>query len=130
MTNSDSGLELPGSDLVTKWFGIWTDFHDAEIISLNLQRRGESSLRVYPYFPDKPATVEFLLNGITDLELADFSSQNVISSLTIERLTNKEGEAELRLQMYPCYGMAGYIDAKQVQVRLMPGKSADDGSRW
>ncbi len=97
---------------------------------MNLHRRGESALCVYPYFPDKPATVEFLLNEITDLELADFSIQNVISSLTIERLTNKEGEVVFRLQMYPCYGLAGYIDAKQVQVKLIPGKSADHGSRW
>jgi Immunity protein 50 len=130
MAVSDFNLQLAGSDTVTQWFGAWPDFHDAEVISLNLSRKAQSILRVYPYYPEKPATVEFVLNEITDLDLADFSSQNVVSGLSIEQVINKEGGAVLRLQMFPCYGLAGYIDAKQVQLNLIPGWSTDGGSAW
>ena len=130
MAVSDFNLQLAGSDALKQWFGDWPNFHDAEVISLNLSRKAQSVLRVYPYYPEKPATVEFVLNEITELELADFSSQNVISGLTIEQVTNKEGEAVLRLQMFPCYGLAGYIEAKRLQLNLIPGRSTDGGRAW
>ena len=124
------GLSFSGAETVSQWFGSWPDFHDAEIISLNLSRLGPSVLRVYPYSPDKPATVEFCLSEITDLELADFSPQNVMSSLSIEQVNNEGGEVVFRLTMYPCFGLSGHIDAKQLSVNLIPGKSSDGGSLW
>ena len=66
-------LELLGSEKVAAWFGSWPSFHDAEIVSLSLQRSGSSLLRICPYFPEKPATVEFILEEEMDLELRDFS---------------------------------------------------------
>ncbi len=130
MTNSDGVPQLPGSDKVIEWFGQWPHFHDAEIISLMLSRMGESVLRVYPYAPDKPATVEFMLSDIADVELWDFSWQNVISSLGITKMKRDDGEAVFRLEMSPCYGLAGHIDAKQIRVGLVPGKSPDGISVW
>ena len=130
MTNSDPKFQLPGSDTVKKWFGVWPDFHDGEITNLTLQRQGESVLRVYPYYPEKPATVEFILNELTNLELAGFSHQNVVSALTIEQVTDEPGDSVLRLQLHPCFGLAGFIDAKQVRVNLIPGKSTDGISLW
>ncbi|MGH9715484.1 MAG: hypothetical protein ACRD4R_01955 [Candidatus Acidiferrales bacterium] len=130
MANSDEGPQLPGSDKVIEWFGEWPDFHDAEIIGLMLSRVGESALRVYPYAPDKPATVEFMLSDIPDLELWDFSCQNVISSLGITKMKRDDGEAVFRLEMGPCYGLAGHIDAKQIRVGLVAGKSSDGISLW
>ena len=105
-------------------------FRDAEVISLTLSRLGDTVLLVYPYFPEKPAAVEFRLTEVTGLELADFSRQNVISSLTIDRTTSAQGEELYRLRLHPCYGLAGSIEAKQVHVNLVPGKSPDSGSLW
>jgi Immunity protein 50 len=130
MTKSDSGPQLPGSDKVCEWFGYWPDFHDAEIVSLNLSRSGDSVLRVYPYAPQKPATVDFFLSEIVGLELWDFSSQNVISSLDIETVKRENGEMAFRVEMHPCYGLAGHVDAKGIRVSLTPGKSADGVSLW
>jgi hypothetical protein len=130
MATSNSNFQFPGADLVRQWFGSWPDFHDAEIISLTLSRRDESVLRVYPYAPEKPATVEFLLNEITDLQLADFSNQNVIRSLTIEQVSAKQGESVIRIKLHPCYGLAGHLDAKEIRVNLRPGKSMDGASQW
>jgi len=73
MTTNDIGAGLHGSDAVMRWFGGWPSFHDAEVISLMMARTGESVLRVYPYYPDKPAIVDFIFEEITDVELADFS---------------------------------------------------------
>jgi len=128
--SSDTGVKLPGSDAVVRWFGGWPSFHDAEIIGLNLVRTGESVLRVYPYYPAKPATVVFIFEGITDVELAEFSSQNVISSLKTEEVIDQTKEKAVRLTMAPCYGLAGRIDAANVRVELLPGKSPDGVSLW
>lgn len=87
-------------------------------------------LRVYPYAPEKPATVEFILSNIVGLELWDFSGQNVISSLDIERVQLDGGHIAFRLTMHPCYGLAGHLDSKEIRVSLLPGKSTDGVSLW
>jgi Immunity protein 50 len=130
MTTNDIGVSLRGSDAVMQWFGGWPSFHDAEIISLNLARTGQSVLRVYPYYPGKPATVDFIFEEITDVELADFSGQNVIFSLGIEEVIDQTKEKAIRVTLSPCYGLAGRIDAKRLRVELLPGKSPDGGSLW
>ena len=121
---------LSGSHAVTDWFGYRPDFHDAEVISLALTRLGTSVLRVYPYDPQKPATVDFLLEEITDLSLEDFSHQNVINSLMVEKVITEEFGEVIRLNLAPCYGLTGRIDAKKVKVQVTPGKSPDGGSSW
>jgi hypothetical protein len=122
--------KLPGSEQVKEWFGKWPDFHDAEVINVSLAREGGSLLRVYPYYPDRPATVEFVLGEVTDLELNDFSNQNVINGLEVEAVADQSGERAYRIILAPCYGIAGWIDAKQVNVKPVPGKSLDGVSSW
>lgn len=121
---------IDGEDTVKQWFGGWPCFHDAEVINLFLSRAGESVLRVYPYYPQKPATVEFVFTDVSDVELNDFSGQNVISSLAIGKATGQYGEDVYRLTLSPCYGIAGRIDAKSMRVQLLPGASADGISQW
>jgi len=123
-------LELPGAEAVTQWFGCWPNFHDAEVISLFLARNGSSVLRVYPYYPAKPATVEFVLGDVTDIELDDFSCQNVIFGLDVQRAIDQNGDKVYRLTLAPCYGVAGRIDAKSLRLELSPGKSPDEASQW
>jgi hypothetical protein len=130
MNEHDVEEELTGSDMVRQWFGSWPNFHDAEIISLSLARKGQSVLRVYPYYPHKPATVDFIFENVTDIELQDFSVQNVIMSLRIEIATDQNGEKVYRLVLGPCYGLAGKIDARSLRVELAPGKSPDGVSQW
>jgi len=113
---------LSGKDAVVQWFGGWPDFHDAEVVSLTLARSGESLLRVYPYHPAKPAMVDFVLEQVTDLEPADFSVQNVISSLSVEARTDQTGEGVTRINMGPCFGLNGWIDAKRVRLQVIPGE--------
>ena len=122
--------ELTGVDAVTHWFGGWPSFHDAEVISIFLARKEQSVLRVYPYNPHKPAIVDFILEDVTDIELNDFSCQNVISGLEVETANDQNGDRVYRLILAPCYGVAGRIDAKSVRIQLTPGKSSDGVSPW
>lgn len=121
---------LDGTAAVVRWFGCWPSFHDAEIIYLKLAREGPPVLRVYPYFPERPAAVDFFLEEVTDLELADFSNQNVISSLDVDVVVDQTEEKKVRLTLGPCYGLAGRIDSRRVRVEIVPGKSSDGVSQW
>jgi hypothetical protein len=129
---NESGVEeeLTGAEAVKQWFGSWPNFHDAEVISLSLARKGKSALRVYPYYPHKPATVDFILEDVTDIELQDFNGQTVIMYLRIETATDQNGDKVYRLVLGPCFGLAGKIDAKSLRVELSPGKSPDGVSQW
>lgn len=128
----DAAVEcLPaGAEKIIEWFGRWPSFHDAEIVSFYLARSGPSLLRIYPYFPEKPATVGFVLEDIVDLELFQFSPQNVVFGLIMKKTKNEGGETIFRLELFPCFGLAGKIDAKSVRVELIPGKSPDGVSLW
>lgn len=90
--------DIPGADAVSAWFGGWPSFHDAKVVDLHLNRCGISRLRVHAwhtsYNPsevdakghlrtDKHALGTFELAGIADLELFDFSSQNVLAGLDV-----------------------------------------------
>jgi hypothetical protein len=121
--------EISGASDVVSWFGHWPSFHDAEIISLHLNRSGPSTLVLYAwnmtdkvdasghYVLEKHALVTFTLLGIADLELADFSGQNVIGSLVIERQDKR-----FRIKLSPCYGLCGTLDADSVNVSVQPGR--------
>ncbi len=124
--------DIPGAEAVSAWFGGWPSFHDAELIQLQLNRSGISQLKVHAwrtsYQPsdvdaqghfrtDKHAVVTFELAGITDLELRDFSSQNVLAALGVSR----DGEI-VRVHLSPSYGLGGRIDAREVKVSYLPAE--------
>ena len=68
----------------------------------------------------KHVVVEFLLNGISELNLSGFSHQNVLSDLALEKVASG-----FRLTLGACYGIAGEIEANEISIRLMPGKPQD-----
>jgi hypothetical protein len=109
----DSFPDIPGADKLRQWFAGDPSFHDGEVLELHLNRSGTSWLRIITAY--KPAIVTFSLEGVTDLELADFSCQNVIFDLNLQKR-----DSVFRLTMSPCYGIAGFIDATQVSVDLVP----------
>lgn len=120
---------IPGAAELRDWFGYWPGFHDAEIVSLHLNRNGVSFLLVHTwemtkqvdekghYVLTKHIVVEFLLENISALSLTGFSHQNVIFGLDIEKT-----EAGFRLTLDECYGLSGSLEAESLSVRLKPGK--------
>jgi hypothetical protein len=127
--DSEILARIPGVDQVVARFGEWPSFHDAEIIELDLNRRRTSRLRIHTwgktngvnergeYVFDKHAVVTFELEDVTDLELADFSHQNVIFDLQVE-----PSDDGFRLTLWPSYGLAGWIKARVIRVGLEPGE--------
>jgi hypothetical protein len=121
--------EIPGAAELYDWFGYWPDFHDAEVISLHLNRKGASSLHVHAwdttkevdekghYVMAKHIVVKFIFENVSDLALNDFSQQNVISGLDIEKIGSG-----FRLTLGACYGLAGSIEAETMSLRITPGK--------
>jgi len=123
---------IEGAQELYDWFGYWPIFHDSEVISLHLNRASLSTLVIHTwettkqiddrnfYVLAKRAVVEFVLNEVSELNLNGFSHQNVLSSLAIEKT-----DAGFRLDLAPCYGLAGAIEAKTVRIRLTAGRPTD-----
>ncbi len=121
--------QITGATELHDWFGYWPDFHDAEIVSLHLNRQEISFLRVHTwettkqidekgyYVQAKHVVVEFLFEDVSALSLTGFSQQNVIFGLDIE----KTGSG-FRLTLDECYGLAGSIEAERLSLRITPGK--------
>jgi hypothetical protein len=122
-------FQIEGKSKVVEWFGKWPAFHDAEIVSLELVRYGNSILKIHTwnitnqlnekgyYVTDKHAVVSFTLIDVINLELFGFG-QNVISELEIEQI-----EQGYRLAVKPCYGLHGFIEAKKIIVDLQPANA-------
>lgn len=123
--------EIPGVDAVVAWFGQWPSFHDAEILSVHINRGGLSVIRIHTwnlstkvdrtghFVREREAILVFEFVGIKTLELQgeDADSQNVIQGLVIERT-----EQGYRLGLSPCYGIAGEMTVEQLTVHVEPGR--------
>jgi hypothetical protein len=139
-------LRLPGGQELVNWFGEFYDFHDAEIVSLTLNRHSTSHLKVHGYFrsqddnghtfSNKEAIVTFEPSGVFDLQLDGFNHQNVIGGLAINKI--EAGRARrphldssfdiqgYELHLEPCYGMDGVIRCSRIAIALEPGRPKDD----
>src|SRR5437879_12661792 len=97
--NESQVPDIPGADAVVSWFGRWPSFHDAEVLTVQLSRRGTSWIKLHAwntsdktyerddkqfYGQDKHAVITFELDELVDLQLVDFGNQNVIQGLDIE----------------------------------------------
>ena len=99
---------------------------------MHLNRKGSSSLVIHTwemtkevdekgyYVLTKHVTVEFTLEGISELHLEGFNQQNVIFGLDIEKT-----DTGFRIILDPCVGLAGSIGAARVAVRLKSGRPSD-----
>jgi Immunity protein 50 len=84
---------IPGGPELLNWFGQIPTFHDGEIVSLHLNRRTTSFLKIHGWVGDgttdakgyfnllQRAVVTFELDTIVYLQLDGFSRQNVIGDL-------------------------------------------------
>jgi|ERR1035441_10497797 hypothetical protein len=123
---------IRGATELHDWFGYWPSFHDAEVLSLHLNRVGTSSLQVHTweitkevddrgYFvTSKHAVVEFTFEAVSGLSLNGFNHQNVIFGLEIEKT-----DSGVRLTLDQCYGLAGSIEANEMSIRV-----ASDNRSW
>ena len=135
---------IPGGPELLAWFGHVPSFHDAEIISLHLNRTGPSTLSIHTweitdtvdskgfYALEKQAIVTFTLEGIENLELEGFSCQNVIGGLELNHIeadastfgTQRPQPDLYEIILHPCYGLSGSILAQHVSIALIPSEPA------
>ena len=126
-----------GSELLA-WFGRVPSFHDAEVISVCLHRKGPSKLRIHVwnmtsdvddrgyYILDRNAVVTFILESISDLQLYGFTQQNVIGGLDIKRspeeLASISASApnpppyDYEICLEDCYGLSGTIRCRNLRI--------------
>jgi hypothetical protein len=136
--------DVPGGADLVSWFGEVPTFHDAEILSLDLRRDAQSTLRLHGwintgsvgqdgyYVLDRHAIVTFTLTDVMDLQLDGFSIQNVIFGLVLRRAPNRPERRgylaldplpqDIELELEPCYGLSGLIRARSVSITFEPGK--------
>jgi hypothetical protein len=105
--------DISGSDKLLQWFEGSPSFHDAEVLEVHLDRVKLSWIRIVTDY--KPVIVTFRLKDIVDLELTDFSSQNVISDLALQKK-----DKGFRLILSPCFGIAGFIEAEGIEIEISP----------
>jgi immunity protein 50 of polymorphic toxin system len=129
-------VSVPGTSDLVAWFGYWPSFHDAEVLSIHLNRSGESTIAIqtwhrtnevddHGYFiATKHVLVTFILEGIQTVRLDDFNHQNIISGLNLE-----ETAAGCRLTLHPCFGAQGTIEAEHVRITHQPGSPLSSGTR-
>ena len=124
---------IAGDPEVYDWFGRWPQFHDAEVLSLHLNRTGTSVLTVHAwdmtdkvdsggfYVLQKHIIVRFLLDGITESSFEDFNHQNVLFGL---QLTKQD--AGFNLTLDSSFGLSGSILAKNPAIEMTPGAFEGD----
>ncbi|HWF11122.1 MAG TPA: Imm50 family immunity protein [Bryobacteraceae bacterium] len=103
---SDQNIRLEGAGAVEALFGYWPSFHDAEILRIELDRKGPR-VAIDVLTDVKPGSgryiiVRFVFHGIDDLSLEDFNHQNVIWSLELELAP----ENRMRITFHSIFGAA------------------------
>ena len=105
-------------DTLEQHFGCWPSFHDAELLEIHLARKGQSHLVVRlaenPNYKNRP-DLKFIFNNVSDLELDDFSSQNILFDMHLE-----ESEGRWKLLLSPSYGIGGYVVAADITIMALP----------
>ena len=119
---------ISGADAVVAWFGEWPTFHDSEIVTPHIDRELKRSfvrVRAFTrsnrtdthghFLRERDALVVFEFTGIRSVELhgEDADVQNVIAGLRIDEIDNG-----YRMQLWPCYGLAGEIIVTALTVRI------------
>lgn len=118
-------------ELLTSVFGHWPTFHDAEILSIELDRSKPSiEIEIYVwrmskdtdeagYFKkENEAVVRLRCARINDLTLTDFNHQNVLGELTFE--ATPDG---VRVTLWSLYGVGGSFSCESAAVlSVLPGQ--------
>jgi len=145
-------IEIKNQEALTRIFGEWPSFHDAEIVSLLLARGGEeapsltakihlwqmtSAVDPKGYFVCKNHTLATLRFGRIVLEQLDgFNGQNVLFDLNIENIDPNAPQNEgcrFEVIMQTSYGCQGIFKCRSISVLsaephpAYPAQAAEQG---
>jgi hypothetical protein len=144
---SDIAEHIEGAEKITKIFGYWPSFHDAEIINFNLWRGDVDEKRQTWVFPvltllfhamegtklvdehgnsihDTLITLRF--HSIDNLEVDGFNYQNAMYSLEIERKEKSNGPSPyFEVSFDPAFGIGASFTCLRIEVvEVTPAPSA------
>ena len=120
--------EIEGWSQLLSWAGGPPRFHDAEVEEIRLtapahrcvlavhawRTRDEVDARGF-FIQEAHVTVRFVLDDVVELRLDDWTAQNVLFGLTVERTAH--GHA---IDLDACHGVGGRIEAKSLRIELEP----------
>jgi len=131
--------DIPGAEDVVRWFGSWPDFHDAEVVSIMLNRSQGATVEIHTfemtsevdargfYVLAKHAIVTFTLEGfplnqegIATTRIDYFNQQNVLSTAAVEKTAGG-----YKLVLEGCFGVEGVIGGEKLSVKIRPGIPSD-----
>lgn len=138
MTDKATLAEILGGQSLIDWFGYVPNFHDAEVLSIDLRSKGLSILRIHTwrmteevddrgfFVLDRYVVVTVTLNVVRYVALSDFNLPGIIHYLEITKTevgTEYTGaETGTQLTWTGNYGIEGTLKARQVRFDLQPGK--------
>ena len=100
------------AEIVESYFGYWPEFCDAKITSILYE--AHSSLIVGLSYIDsdrgKAADIRLEFSGVSDVELTDSLSENIIDALRISR------DSPTTVSLEACYGLNGHFTCRAVEV--------------
>lgn len=131
--------------LVTDWFGRWPGFHDAEILSMVLDRKpleteaGPSltiRLHAFESTPEtddrgycklvKHAIITFEFGGIEEVALEGFNCQNVIFQLDLAQAVDDQGRSVLDVCVHSSFGVGCEFRSTFARVKSVePGRPTE-----
>ena len=103
------------AEQVECYFGYWPDFSDGNITRFSCEDGATISLTIDYIDSDqnKAAQVEIKFTGISNMELTDFKSQNIIDVLCISH-----GQ-QIKVELEASYGLNGHFHCCAVEVTSM-----------
>lgn len=132
--------KILNSNLLTKVFGRFPSFHDAEVLQITLNRRGLDSfnptlqavIHVFEMTSEIDPNNQYVLknhtlvtvnfSGINQLSLEDFNHQNVLLGLSIKDISDRQLEWDkFEVSFDGIHGVSGRFQCKTVDIEsVMP----------
>ncbi len=129
-------LEIENSGAVTRIFGRWPTFHDAEVVSLHFDRAGDGGyhgptldvkIHVFEMTNKVDERGYYVLKNHTDVTLRfldvdnflaqDFNHQNVLQSLEIKDISNRQMEpVKFEVEFSTSFGLEMSFVCRAVSV--------------
>jgi hypothetical protein len=103
------------AEQVECYFGYWPEFSDGSITRFSYEDESVISLTIcyIDTNQNKAAQVEFKFNGVSNIELSNLKSQNIIDVLCISQ------DQLVKVELEACYGLFGSFNCRSVEVASM-----------
>ena len=129
---------IVNAEAVTRIFGDWPSFHDAEVIAMRLDRRGgggkpqlEVDIHTWEVTPEvmpdghrgwrKHTLVGLRFEAIDDLSLEDFNHQNVLFDVVLTDVSDRGGSLHWEVAFNSSFGLsASFLCGTITVVRAEP----------